>query len=152
MKLFQNGSSRISRCSSRLDPEQAIETRRPRRKSLDLLSIDDDLDLNIPLDSDIENTEPCYCFPLSLDTSCDILCDPRTFQVHKNSLIYVTLYDQRLSPLQKPILLQTFFVRCNFFLCLLAMQFFYVYVYRLSYWCLFNNRYPFDENLKTSIL
>ncbi|CAB4007520.1 WD repeat-containing 11, partial [Paramuricea clavata] len=91
----KNGSSRTSRCSSRLDPEQAIETRRPRRKSLDLLSIDDDLDLNIPLDSDIENTEPCYCFPLSLDTSCDILCDPRTFQIHQ--LNRVALHDSKRS-------------------------------------------------------
>lgn len=55
---------------------------------MDLLSIDDDLDLNIPLDSDSENTEPCYCFPLVLDTCYDILGDSRTFQVCIYSVPY----------------------------------------------------------------
>lgn len=70
-----------------MDP--TLGNKRGRTGSLDLLSIDDDLDLNIPIDSDNEQSEPCSCFPLSLDPSYDILCDPCTFQVclgHLNSV------------------------------------------------------------------
>ena len=48
-------------------------------RSLDLLSIDDDLDF-----SDHEEpgaSETCSCYPVSLDTCYDIICDTDTFQV-----------------------------------------------------------------------
>ena len=53
------------------------------------------MDLNIPLDSDSENVDRCYCFPLVLDTCFDILCDPRTFQTHQ--LNRVALHDSKRS-------------------------------------------------------
>ena len=50
-------------------------------KGLDLLSIDDDLDLNMDLDSDVGKNDTYYRYPFVLHTSYDILCDPETFQV-----------------------------------------------------------------------
>ena len=91
VNILQNGSDTKSRSSSRLDPDLVIEPRRVRRNSLDLLSIDDDLDLNIPLGGESKHTEICHCFPVALDTGYDVLCDSRTFQVHFVLLVENTI-------------------------------------------------------------
>lgn len=50
-------------------------------RSLDLLSIDDDLDLCGREETEASESLSCICYPVSLDTSYDIISDTDAFQV-----------------------------------------------------------------------
>ena len=52
-------------------------------RSLDLLSIDDDLDMCGQEDTGTNGSETCCCYPVSLDTCYDILSDTDAFQVSR---------------------------------------------------------------------
>ena len=50
-------------------------------RSLDLLSIDDDLDLCGREETEASESLSCSCYPVSLDTCYDIISDTDAFQV-----------------------------------------------------------------------
>lgn len=50
-------------------------------RSLDLLSIDDDLELCGQEETEASKNESCCCYPVSLDTCYDIISDTDAFQV-----------------------------------------------------------------------
>lgn len=52
-------------------------------RSLDLLSIDDDLDSCSQEETGTNGSETCCCYPVSLDTCYDILSDTDAFQVSR---------------------------------------------------------------------
>lgn len=62
-------------------------------RSLDLLSIDDDLDFCGPEETDESANATCCCYPVSLDTCYDIISDTDAFQ--KSQLDRLALHDSK---------------------------------------------------------
>lgn len=64
-------------------------------RSLDLLSIDDDLDFCGREESDVIGNENCCCYPVSLDSCYDIISDTDAFQ--RSQLDRLALHDNKRS-------------------------------------------------------
>lgn len=62
-------------------------------RSLDLLSIDDDLDFSGREETDTTSNAPCCCYPVCLDTCYDIISDTDAFQ--KSQLDRLALHDSK---------------------------------------------------------
>ncbi|XP_015757943.1 PREDICTED: WD repeat-containing protein 11-like, partial [Acropora digitifera] len=62
-------------------------------RSLDLLSIDDDLDFSGREETDTTSNAPCCCYPICLDTCYDIISDTDAFQ--KSQLDRLALHDSK---------------------------------------------------------
>ena len=79
-------------------------------RSLDLLSIDDDLDLCGQEETGTNGSETCCCYPVSLDTCYDILSDTDAFQVSRffskyiNNVLPYTCSNKAVTLLLSPLL------------------------------------------------